>query len=130
MRHLIPALRWLLSAFFVFAGTWHFVKPDLYLAIMPSYLPWPESLVASSGAAEIAGGLGVALPATRRWAGWGLIALLIAVFPANLNMLMTGAHPPGISFSPLALWLRLPLQAVLMAWVWMVALRREPQARG
>ena len=130
MRHLISALRWLLVVFFVLAGTWHFVKPDLYLAIMPSYLPWPAALVAISGVAEILGGLGVALPATRRLAGWGLSALLIAVFPANLNMLMTGAHPPATEFSPLVLWLRLPLQAVLMAWVWLVALRREPHPRG
>ncbi len=128
MRHIIPALRWLLVIFFVLAGIWHFVKPDLYLAIMPSYLPWPEALVAISGVAEILGGLGVALPATRRLAGWGLIALLLAVLPANLTMATTGAHPPGMTFSPLVLWLRLPFQLVLMAWVWVVALRDSGRA--
>ena len=127
MRPLVIGLRWLLVAFFVLAGAWHFVRPDLYLAIMPPSLPWPAALVAISGVAEIAGGLGVALPATRRLAGWGLIALLIAVFPANLHMALSGAHPPGITFSAPVLWLRLPFQAVLIAWVWLVALRRAAQ---
>ncbi|MBA3939165.1 MAG: DoxX family protein [Planctomycetes bacterium] len=128
MRHVIPALRWLLVVFFVVAGTLHFSYPEVYLAIMPPYLPWPAALVAISGVAEILGGLGVALPATRRFAGWGLIALLVAVLPANITMATTGAHPPGIMFSPLVLWLRLPFQLVLMAWVWLVALRDPGRA--
>ena len=75
-------------------------------------------LVAISGACEILGGLGLLVPATRRWAAWGLVALFVAVFPANVNMaihrLPFGKFPvPGW-----ALWARLPLQAVLVAWAW------------
>jgi uncharacterized membrane protein len=70
------------------------------------------------------GGVGVLLPATRRWAGWGLIALLVAVFPANLYVALQG-RMPGLNFSPTTLWLRLPFQAVFIAWVWWVAVKRD-----
>lgn len=75
-------------------------------------------LVAISGACEILGGLGLLVPATRRWAAWGLVALFVAVFPANVNMaihrLPFGKFPVPVW----ALWARLPLQAVLVAWAW------------
>lgn len=110
------ALRWALALLMVFAGLNHFRVPALYLAMMPPQLPWPEALVLISGVAEVAGGLGLLIPATRRLAAWGLVALLVAVFPANLYMalheLPLGSyHPPAW-----ALWARLPLQAVLIAW--------------
>lgn len=110
------ALRWALALLMVFAGLNHFRVPALYLAMMPPQLPWPEALVLISGVAELAGGLGLLIPATRRLAAWGLVALLVAVFPANLYMalheLPLGSyHPPAW-----ALWARLPLQAVLIAW--------------
>ena len=79
--------RVLLAGFFTFAGVMHFVKPEPYAAIIPPWLPNAPLLVALSGAFEILGGLGVLAPRTRRAAGWGLIALLIAVFPANVQML-------------------------------------------
>jgi len=109
--------RVLLGAFFVVAGANHFRSPEIYLGMMPGWLPSPLLLVNISGIAEIAGGVGVLIPATRQFSGWGLIALLIAVFPANLHVAMQG-HMPGFALSPFALWLRLPLQLVLIVWVW------------
>ncbi len=107
----------LIAVLFVGAGILHFVIPDLYVQIVPPYLPFPLALVYISGAAEILGGIGVLIPKARTWAGWGLIALLIAVFPANLYMAL---EPEGIGLerAALGLWLRLPLQFVLIAWVW------------
>ena len=124
MAHLIPALRWLLVLAFIAAGANHFRDPAFYRPMMPPYLPWHDALIAISGIAEIAGGLGVAFATTRRVAGYGLIALLIAVFPANLHMALNQVDLPGMRVDPLVLWLRLPLQAVLIAWVWLVALRQ------
>jgi uncharacterized membrane protein len=112
------ALRWLLTIFMVAAGANHFIHPLPYVQMMPSSLGMPWTLVYVSGVAEILGGLGLILPATRRWAAWGLIALLVAVFPANVNMAVHHL-PLGTSAVPgWALWGRLPLQAVLIAWAW------------
>jgi len=115
-------LRWLAAIFFISAGTFHFVRPELYRQIIPSGYPAPELLVAVSGAAEIAGGLGLLLRAWRRAAGWGLIALLVAVFPANLYM---AQHPGQFHLAPWLLWARLPLQGVFIAWVWFAAIQRS-----
>ncbi len=117
--------RLLLGAFFVAAGVLHFVKPDAYASIVPDALPRERELVYVSGIAEIVGGAGVLVPATRRLAGWWLIALLVAVFPANVNMAVNADRFRSVP-EPL-LWLRLPLQAVLIAWVWWAALRRPPR---
>ena len=114
--------RWLLAVFFVAAGANHFVSPKFYLLIIPPYLPWPLELVYISGAAEIAGGIGVLIPATRRLAGWGLVALLIAVFPANIHMAL---HGMGGAFPHWLLWARLPLQIVFIAWVYWTCLQRS-----
>lgn len=78
-------LRWIMALFYVAAGANHVLRPQLYLELMPPYLPWHLELVYLSGAAEIALGCGVLVPRFRRFSGWGLIALLIAVFPANIN---------------------------------------------
>ncbi len=115
-------LLWLAVLFFVAAGANHFRDPELYLAMMPPGLPWPEALNYISGVAEILGGLGLLLAPTRRAAGWGLIALLLAVFPANIYVATQG-QMAGLDVSPLGLWLRLPFQAVFIAWVWWVALK-------
>ncbi len=113
-----PVLRWLLTAFMVVAGLNHFLSPAPYLGMMPPWLPAPELLVEISGVAEILGGLGLILPQTRRLAAWGLIALFVAIFPANLHMavhhLPLGTHP----VPAWALWARLPLQLVLIAWAY------------
>jgi uncharacterized membrane protein len=120
-------LRWLAVIFFVVAGTFHFFRPELYLQIMPPYFPAPQWLVAVSGIAEIAGGLGLLIRPWRRAAGWGLIALLVAVFPANIYMVQ---HPGQFHFAPWILWARLPLQGVFIAWVWFAAIQRSPQERN
>jgi uncharacterized membrane protein len=114
-------MRLVLSAFFVAAGLLHFVKPRPYVAIVPDALPHKRELVYVSGVAEIAGGLGVLAAPTRRAAGWWLILTLIAVFPANVNMAIN-ADRFGSVPEPL-LWARLPVQGVLIAWVWRVAMR-------
>jgi uncharacterized membrane protein len=114
MRTLKLTLKYLLALFFILAGINHFINAEFYMRAMPPYVPWHLTLVYLSGLIEIALGLMVLIPKLTSLAGWGLIALLIAVFPANVYM---AAHPhlfPEIS--PIALWVRLPLQGVLMAW--------------
>lgn len=111
------SLRWLLALAFTVGGTLHFLRPEVYLAIMPPYIPAHLPLVYISGVAEVAGGVGVLFPALRRAAGYGLVALLIAVFPANIHMAVNHIPFPGTQASPALLWLRLPLQAVFVAWV-------------
>ena len=109
-------LRIVLAAFMVFAGVMHFVRPDGFVKIVPDYLPWPVALVYISGAFEIAGGIGLMIPSLQRPAAWGLIALYLAVFPANIHM---ATHHLSFGRQPTPdwlLWLRLPLQAVLIAW--------------
>lgn len=98
------------------AGINHFVIPRVYESIVPPYVPNAKAVVQISGVAEIAGGAGALIPATRRAAGWGVIALLIAVFPANLHMAL---HPQEFARVPRwALWARLPLQPLMMRWAW------------
>ncbi len=119
--------RWLLAIAMIGAGVNHFLSPDFYVQIMPPYLPWHAELVWLSGVLEIALGALILPPRTRRLAGWGLIALLLAVFPANLHMAMNEVLIDGEPAAPAwALWLRLPLQAVLIAWAW--AVTRPPRA--
>jgi uncharacterized membrane protein len=119
------ALRWLLAIGMVGAGLNHFRVPEVYVAMMPGALPRPLELVYLSGVFEVLGGLGLILPRTRRLAGWGLIALFIAIFPANLNMAVHHL-PLGDQVVPAwALWARLPLQLVFIAWAWWVS-RPEP----
>jgi uncharacterized membrane protein len=117
-------LRILAAVFFVGAGVNHFRNAGFYERIVPPSFPSPHILVAISGVAEIVGGFGLLIRPLRRWAGWGLIALLVAVFPANLYMAMepdkfADLHLPGWTFLA-----RLPLQAVIIAWVWFVSLGR------
>ena len=109
------------ALFFLGAGAMHFVKPRAYEAIVPDALPAHREIVYASGVAEIAGALGVLPERSARWAGWWLIATLVAVFPANVNM---AVHAERFRAVPEALlWLRLPIQAVLIRWVWRAALR-------
>lgn len=107
----------LLAAIFVAAGTLHVLRPRVFDAIVPPYVPMPpRAATLISGAAELAGGLGLLHPATRPAARWGLLALLLAVFPANVQMALQSEK-----FAPIpawALWARLPLQPLLMLWVW------------
>jgi uncharacterized membrane protein len=102
---------------FMFAGVLHFVKPGAYQKIVPPYLPAPAALVYLSGVAEIAGGAGLMVPATRRWAGWWLAATLAAVFPANLHMAVHPEQYPKVPGGAKALRGRLPIQLLLIGWV-------------
>ena len=106
-----------LAIFFIAAGVLHFVRPEFYAQIIPPYLPWPLALVFISGACEIVGGVAVLWPPARRWAGYGLIALLVAVFPANVQMALDPKPIAGWDVPAWLLWLRLPFQGVLIAWV-------------
>lgn len=113
-----------LAVGFTIAGALHLIKPEHYIRIMPPWLPAPAMLVLISGLAEIAGGLGLLLPQTRVAAGWGLIALLIAVFPANVQMLLSAVDHHASRGWIALLIARLPLQIVLIWWVWRAALRQ------
>ena len=110
--------RIVLAVFFVGAGVLHFVRPEFYLKIMPPYLPFPLGLVYLSGFFEILGGAGLLVRRLRPAAGYGLLALLVAVFPANVQMAVdTVGREPGTVGSWVAV-LRLPLQVPLLLWVY------------
>ena len=108
-----------MGLFYVFAGAMHFIRPDYYMPMMPPYLPWHSQLIFLSGLAEVLCGLGVLFPPTRRLAAWGTIALLIAVFPANIHVAFDNVPVFGAKEGAGALgYVRLPFQAVLIAWAW------------
>jgi len=102
-----------MAALYTVAGILHFVLPKVYLRIMPPYIPQPELMVLLSGIAEVGLGVGLLFPQTRPLAAWGLIMLLIAVFPANLFMATSERFA---NLPRWLLWLRLPLQGLLIAW--------------
>ena len=112
---------------FAIAGSLHFIKPEPYIGIMPPWLPWHAQLVAVSGFFEIAGGLGLLIPTLQRAAAWGLAALLIAVFPANIYMAANPAGAGAPAIAPIFLWARLPLQFVLIWWVLWCTQSRPPR---
>lgn len=105
----------MLGLLFLGAGVPHFTHTASYERIMPPWLPAPHELVLLSGAAEMVGGAMVLLPRLRRPARWWLVALLVAVFPANVHMAVQPELAAGVPAA--LLWLRLPLQVVLIAWV-------------
>ncbi|MBG7609102.1 MAG: DoxX family membrane protein [Verrucomicrobia bacterium] len=107
--------RILLAIAFIVAGVNHFRSPEVYLSMMPQWLPAHGLLNAISGAAEIAGGISVLIPRTRRAAGMGLILLLIAIFPANIHIAINGW--PGMDIPRWVLFARLPFQLLFIAWV-------------
>jgi uncharacterized membrane protein len=117
--------RYALALFFIVAGSAHFISPGAYLAIVPSYFLWPAAIVAVSGVAEILGGLGICFFPTRRAAGWCLIAMLIAVFPANIHAISTGMNFGGHPLPAWMLWARLPFQILFIAWVYRACLGRS-----
>jgi uncharacterized membrane protein len=114
-------LLWAMAVFYAAAGFNHLMNPDFYLAIMPPGLPDPERLNVIAGLAEIVLGVFVLEPRVRALAAWGIVALLIAVFPANVyvaaqNIGIPGGEP-GTGHALLN-WVRLPLQGVLVLWAW------------
>jgi len=104
--------------FFIGAGSLHFARPRMYEAIMPPYVPRHREMVLASGAAEIAGGASALHPRTRGFARWWLLAVLLAVLPANVHMAVNPEQVQGPKVPPALLWARLPGQALFMAWVW------------
>ena len=111
------------------AGFLHFVRPAPFVKIVPPFLPHPFAMVYISGAAEIAGGLGLLIPFLRRAAAWGLVALLIAVFPANIYMALDRVQVTVAPLPVWTLWARLPLQLVLMWWVLWCSHSRERRSQ-
>lgn len=116
--------RTILGIAFIVAGLNHFWNPKFYRAIMPPYIPEHGLMVEVSGYAEVILGAMVFIPRWARVTRWGLIALLIAIFPANLHMALNPQQYPQIPHW--ILWARLPLQPLMMAWVyWVVAPQQE-----
>src|SRR6185369_9324029 len=102
--------RVLLAVGMIGIGVVHFARPDGFVKIMPRMLPAPLALVLVSGAFEILGGAGLLVARTRRFASYGLVALYLAVFPANINMAVNDIQPSGFHIPEALLWLRLPFQ--------------------
>jgi uncharacterized membrane protein len=113
MRILKKTLQWLMGILYVIAGLNHFINPHFYLAIMPPYVPFHLAMVYISGVAEIVLGVGVLIERTRRLAAWGLIALLIAIVPANIHMAVNAMELPAW-----VLWIRVAFQGVFIAWAY------------
>ena len=107
--------RWAYAAIFLLSGVGHFVANDVYMKIMPPYLPYHRGLVLVSGLFEVVLGVLLLVSATSRLAAWGLIALLVAVFPANVFMYQ---HPEAFGVPPTLLLLRLPFKGVLILWAY------------
>jgi uncharacterized membrane protein len=121
-------LRGVLSVAIIIVGITHFIRPEQYARIVPPQLPYPVELVYISGFFEILGGIGLLIPFVSVAAAWGLIALFIAVFPANINQAINSIPIEGIPHHPWLYWVRLPFQAVLIAWAWWYT--RKPQEQS
>ncbi len=116
----------LLTVVMLLAGAAHFTMTATYVAIMPNYLPAPLALVYLSGVLEILLALALQVPSLRTKAAWGLVALLLAVLPANINQAMHNLQPPGLEMSQTMLWVRLPMQLIFIAWAyWMTRPGRQ-----
>ncbi|MFG6666398.1 DoxX family protein [Halomonas sp. HNIBRBA4712] len=116
----VPIL--IIAAFFLIGGVAHFTLTEFFMRAMPGYLGYHRELVLISGGFELLGAVGILFRRSRRFAGWGLVALMVAVFPANVHMAIHSAQFPAIPVW--LLYLRLPLQAVLIGFVvW--AIHRE-----
>jgi uncharacterized membrane protein len=112
-------LLYVMAAFYVFAGLMHFRRPDFYRPMMPPYLPWHDFLIFFSGLAEVVLGAAVLVPRLRNLAAWGLILLLIAIFPANVHIAMHNVPVfNNTEGAGILNWVRLPLQGVLILWAW------------
>ena len=119
MNRFRTPLLYLLSLNLCVAGFMHLISPDFFVAIIPAELPNPEWLNVIAGLAEIVIGVYLLEPRTRVLAAWGVIALAIAVFPANVNMMIENIGPEGPGTgNPVVNWIRLPFQAVFVLWGW------------
>ena len=110
---------------YIVAGVPHFTSPEFYLPMMPPYLPAHMELIYISGFFEIIGGIGLLIPQLRRYAAWGLLALLVAVFPANIHLVANDVQLTDAPNNPVLMWIRLPFQAVFMYMVWWSGLKEH-----
>jgi uncharacterized membrane protein len=111
-------LRVIFAVSLIIVGITHFTVADQYVKIVPPQLPYPLGLVYLSGFYEILGGIGLLVPPLSQATAWGLIALFIAVFPANINMAINHIKIDHIPDSTFLYYARLPFQAVFIAWAW------------
>jgi uncharacterized membrane protein len=128
----IKKFAWVLltAIIFIGAGANHFWHPAIYVRITPPVFPHRLALVWISGFFEMLGGAGLLSPALRRAAAWGLLVLLIAVFPANLYMAIDADRFQDLHLPGWGLWLRLPLQGLLIAWMSWIAIHARKSGRG
>lgn len=115
MNHIKSISKYLLAIFMIVAGTMHFMNPAFFLKIVPPYLPLHKELVLVSGVCEMLLGILLLIPRTSHLAAWGIVALLIAVFPANVYLYQ---HQDILPASPIVHLLRLPLQGVFILWAY------------
>lgn len=108
-------LAYVMGIFYIFAGLYHFINAEFYKKMIQNFLPYPLEIIYLSGLIEILLGIAVCISQTRSIASIGIIMLLVAVFPANINMAL---HPEMWHYSPTMLYLRLPLQGLLIYWAW------------
>lgn len=114
-----------MAALFLFTGTDHFLNPGRYVAMIPPVLPAPLALTYISGFCELAGAIGLLFPWTRRLAAWGLVALLVAIFPANIYVAFAGISVEGLPTARWYYWVRLPIQFIFFAWAAWIARGRD-----
>jgi uncharacterized membrane protein len=136
MVHIPPLARWLgaptgrdkmrvaAGVAFIVASIPHFTSPERYLPMMPPFVPAPRMMISVSGVAELLGGIGMLIPRTARLASWWLAALLLAIFPANIYVAISGVNAAGLPSSPWYTWSRLPFQLVFLWWV-LASVRKE-----
>ena len=116
MRLMETIALYIMAAFLIFAGISHFTKKNFFMKVMPPYIPKHEEMVIISGIVEIILGIGLLFSQTKSLAAWGIILLFIAVFPANIYMVTSGKFK---KIPKWMLWLRLPLQFILIAWAFL-----------
>ncbi|MGH9804683.1 MAG: DoxX family protein [Candidatus Acidiferrales bacterium] len=117
-----------MAAMFLFTGADHFANPQRYLPMMPPYVPWPGTMIYLSGFFELLGAAGLLWRKTRRWGGYGLAALLVAVFQANIYVALAGGQVEGLPAGGWYYWVRLPLQFVFIGWAIWCAIAEDNSA--
>ena len=108
---------YIIGGMFILTGVLHFIVPKIYLKIMPDYIPHHKAMVFWSGIFEVLGGIGIMLPFSKTLSAWGLVLLLIAIFPANYNMFQKAYASNGVTLYTIGTLLRLPIQFLLIYWV-------------
>lgn len=124
-QFLTTILRWLATAFFLFAGALHFVIPEFYLAMMPSFIPFQQFFVAMTGIAEMAGAIGIQIPKLRRISGILMMVLLVSIFPANIYVAIAQPLLPNLEYAASSMWWRLLLQPLFILWIWFVSVKSD-----